>query len=110
MTQFNPNHDPRRIHAADEMWTYFSNRLDEIIAYVKSQEPQIYEVGGNTDASVLFDWMKLYIMGAEQQFGPQAELMTRFMAAAAITRLVRAPLTKDVLAQLDKELEDNDDH
>jgi hypothetical protein len=109
MTQ-SPNEDPRRIHIAEQMWATMSQRLDQIIEYVRSEEPQIYEVGGNTDASVLFDWMKYYIVTNERAFGEQAEVMTLLMCAAAITRLVRAPLTDDVLAQLDKEIEGNDDH
>lgn len=96
------NRDPSRIHGADEMWTAALNHLDKIIAHVKTMEDDIYTVaGGNHDASVLYDWLKGYIMVAETKGGQQARNMTLLMAAAAITRLVRAPRTDDPLAQLD---------
>jgi hypothetical protein len=47
-------------------------------------------------------------MQAEQEFGMAAHQTTILMAAAAITKLVRAPGTNDPLAQLDKEIDDHD--
>lgn len=98
----NVNRDPARIHGADEMWTQALNQLDKIIAYIRTLEADIYtEAGENTDASVLYDWLKAYIKKAEDNGGQVARDSTMLMAAAAITRLVRAPRTDDPLAQLD---------
>lgn len=108
---FEMNADPRRIHAADEMWTAATDHLDKIIEHVRTMEPNIYRMAQeNHDISVLFDWMKMYIISVEEQYGEQAHRMTMLMCAAAVTRLVRAPRTDDVLAQLDKELNQDDDH
>jgi hypothetical protein len=103
MTQPNEaNLDPKRIHAADEIYTTARNHLDKIIAHVKEMEPDIYTVAGNADASVLYDWLKGYIAVAERNGGKPAHEVTLLMCAAAITRLVRASRTdNDPLAQLD---------
>jgi hypothetical protein len=104
------NRDPKRVHGADQLWAEASIHLDKIIAYVRTQESDIYtEAGGNHDPSVLYDWMKGYIMAAEVSGGRAARHMTLLMAAASITRLTRAPRVDDPLAQLDKEL-GHDDH
>jgi hypothetical protein len=97
------NRDPARIHGADEMWTQALNHLDKIIAHVKTMEPDIYVMAGeNTDASVLFDWLKGYIKVAENVGGRAAHETTLLMCAAAITKLVRASRTdNDPLTQLD---------
>lgn len=106
------NRDPRRIHGADEKWTAALNHLGTVMEYIEGIEPMIYSAGGNTDASVLFDFMAGYIQKAEQAGGLQAQIMTRFMCAAAITKLVRASRTTstdDTLAQLERDMH-NDDH
>jgi DNA topoisomerase VI subunit A len=103
------NRDPRRIHAADKMYAQARNHLDKIIEHVKELEPDIYTVSGNTDSSVLYDWLKGYIKVAEDKAselseaqGKAARDMTLLMCAAAITRLVWASRTdNDPLAQLD---------
>lgn len=106
------NRDPAKIHAADEVWTQALNHLDKIIAHVATLEDDIYTAaGGNHDPSVLYDWLKAYIMTAERHGGRVAHGITTLMCAAAITRLVCAShTTKDPLAQLDWKVEDNDDH
>lgn len=106
------NSDPRRISAADQMWADASRCLDNVIEYVRSQEPELYAIAAeNSDDSVLFDYMKGYIMESERRAPGDGHKATILFCAAAITRLVRGPRTNDVLAQLDKELEqDNDDH
>jgi hypothetical protein len=106
------NRDPARIHGADEMWTSALNRLDKIVAYIRTMEPDIYTAAGeNHDSSVLYDWLKGYIMIAETRGGRVARQTTTLMCAAALTKLVRAPRTDDPLAQLDwKEPEDDDQH
>lgn len=106
------NRDPMRVHKSEQSWAGASESLDKVVAYVRSQEPELYRIaGGNTDASVLFDYMKGYIVESERQApGSMGHMATVLFCAAAITRLVRAPLTNDALAQLDKEIEDNDDH
>lgn len=99
------NRDPRRIHGADEMWAEARDHLDKILDEVTKIMPKIYvQAGGNTDASVTFDFMKGYIMKSEQTGGMMAHRVTVLMCAAAITRLVRAPRANDPLAQLDKEI------
>lgn len=106
------NRDPMRVHKSEQSWAAASQSLDNVLNYVRTQEPELYRIaGGNTDASVLFDYMKGYIVESERQApGNVGHMATVLFCAAAITRLVRAPLTNDALAQLDKEIEDNDDH
>lgn len=104
------NRDPRRIHAADEMYTAARNHLDKIMAHVKEMEPDIYLVGGNDDSSVLYDWLRTYIRVAEDMGGENARKVTLIMCAAAITRLVRDERTDAALAELDKELGNDDQH
>ena len=101
--------DPAMIHLADQMWAEGSNHLDRILAYVKSQEAAVYRSAGNDDASVLFDFMKGFIMKAEEDHPEEWRASTIFVAAAAITRLVRAPRTvsNPILAQLDKEIDNS---
>lgn len=104
------NLDPKRIHAADEMYTQARNHLDRIMAHVRTMEPNIYGTAGNRDSSVLYDWLKGYILVAEKGGGENAHKMTVLMCAAALTRLVRDERTDATLAELDKEIEDHDDH
>jgi hypothetical protein len=79
--------------------------------------------GGNADISVVYDWWKAYIQLAEEQGQNVANLigaqgngahdMTILMCAAAITRLMHAEAgmaTSTVLAQLEKEIGNDDDH
>lgn len=100
------NRDPRRIHGAEQMWAAASRHLDKVIALVHAEESAIIaNAAGNSDASVIYDWLKLFIMVAEKDDEPngdqQAHNTTILMCAAAITRLVRAPRINDPLAQLD---------
>lgn len=96
------NKDPARIHGAEQQWARAREHLDLILNHVKNMEPHMTEiVGGNTDVSVTFDFMLNYIRQAERFGGITAHQMTVAMCAAAITRLVSAPLTEDQLAQLD---------
>jgi hypothetical protein len=104
------NRDPRRIHGAEQMWAQASIHLDRVLAMVHEQEPAIIEnAAGNTDPSVIYDWLKLFIMVAERH-GQEAHNTTILMCAAAITRLARAPRVDDPLAQLDWKETGNDDH
>lgn len=98
------NH-PSHIHGAEQMWAQGSAYLDQVIKHVREHEPAIYGNVGNTDSSVLYDWLKAFIITAEQDGNPTAHDVTILMCAAAITRLVRAPRTDDPLAQLDKEID-----
>ena len=109
MTQFDHheyNRHPSTVHASEQMWARAQEGFDQIVAYIKSEEAGIYEFAGNTDASVLFDYMKNYIIQAEVEHGSGAHLATILWCAVAITRLVRAPRTEqdDPLAQLEKEI------
>jgi hypothetical protein len=104
------NRDPARIHGAEQMWAQAQQHLDKIIANVRQDEPRIIaQTGGNTDDSALYDFLKGYIMQAERISGQKAHDVTILMCAAAIVRLVRAPRTDDILAQLDWETGDNND-
>lgn len=101
------NH-PAHIHGAEQMWAQASAYLDVIIKQVRMREPMIYGAVENTDSSVLYEWLKCFILGAEAGGGdnPTPHEVTILMCAAAITKLVRAPrTTDDTLAQLDKELD-----
>lgn len=102
------NLDPRRIRAADEIYAQARNHLDKIIEHVHEMESDIYTVSGNRDSSVLYDWLKGYIQIAERNGGQKAHDITLLMCAAAITRLVRDERTDATLAELDKELDDDD--
>jgi hypothetical protein len=106
------NGNPALIQGAEQLWAEASDSLDNLLTYIRSQLPELYATaGGNTDPSVVFDYMKSYISHSERSAPGIGHLATVLFAAAAITRLVSAPLTNDVLAQLDKDMETgNDDH
>lgn len=102
-----------RVHGAEQMWAQASEQLDKVIEYAESVMPDVYaNAGGNTDISVVYDWWKAYIQIAEQVGGRGGHSMTIIMCSAAITRLMRLEdrmRADTVLAQLDKEITDNDD-
>lgn len=99
------------ISEADQQWQHAQKHLDQQIEYVTGIQDKLAEfVGGNTDASVIYDYMKDYIIRAEITFGAVGHLSTVCMAAAAITRLVRAPRTENPLAQLDFTPQQGEDH
>lgn len=101
------NRDPAVVSMADRIWLDASEHLDKIVAYVKTLEPDIYAMAGNTDTSVLYDWLKGYIQVAEVNGGKQARDVTLLMAAAAITRLVREDeriAASNLLGELEKEI------
>lgn len=106
------NREPHRIHNEDQFNALANEHLDKVVAMITEELPEIYRrAGGNTDSSVVFSYLRSYIIAAEKDFGAAAHLTTVLMCAAAITRLVRAPRTDtDPLAQLEKELRKNDDH
>jgi hypothetical protein len=112
-TYDNPD-DPRRIQDTEQMWAQATEHVDSILAFVRRQEPLIYaKVGGNTDISVLFDWFKAYIQVAENQGGQEQHNATIVICAAALTRLMRQDDLTDartVLAQLERDMTDDDDH
>lgn len=100
------NSNPAVIHGAEQLWADASKCLDNFLAYLREQLPDLHEiVGGNTDPSIVFDFMKSYIVESELSSPGTGHKATILFCAAAITRLVSAPLTDDVLAQLDKEME-----
>lgn len=106
------NRDPHRIHNEEQFYATAGNHLDKVLAMLTEQLPEIQrKAGDNTDPSVVFSWLRNYIVEAEKDFGPLAHLTTILVCAAATTRLVCAPHTDtDPLAQLDKEFNGNDDH
>jgi hypothetical protein len=109
------NSAPATVHSAEQAWADASESLDTVIGYIRSQEAGLYRTaGGNTDPSVVFDFMKSYIYESEMAApGDLGHLATVLFCAAAITRLVRADRANvsDALAQLDKDMESgNDDH
>lgn len=96
------------------MWAEAKAHLDKTIKALRELEPRIYESLENSDASVLFDYFKGFLVNQltiGQAIGsPVAYQTTILMCAAAITELVRAPrTTNDPLAQLDEEFTQNDD-
>lgn len=102
-----------RVHNAEQMWATASEQLDQIIAYADSVMPDVFvRAGGNDDISVIYDWWKAYVMQAEMMGGRGAHDMTVIVCCAALTRLMRIEdrmRADTVLAQLDKEITDNDD-
>lgn len=103
------------VHNAEQVWADASRSLDNVINHIREQLPHIYATaGGNTDASVIFDYMKSYIQESERAApGNIGHVATVLFCAAAFTRLVRDDRTNvnDPLAQLDKDMETgNDDH
>lgn len=116
MTQFgNPNREPHRIHNEEQFWAEAGLHLDHVMEMLTAELPEVYRIAGNTDDSVIFSWLRHYIVAAEKEFGPLAHLTTVLMCAAAITRLARADeraKANAVLAQLDKDMEteNDDDH
>lgn len=110
--------NPRMYQHAEQMWAQADEALSAVLAHIKGLEPKIYSTAGeNSDTSVLFDFMKGYIMQAEHEadaigLGQAARDSTLIMCASAITRLIRYDdrmRADTVLAQLDKEITDNDD-
>lgn len=116
MTQFgNPNREPHRIHNEEQFWAEAGVHLDRVLEILKAELPEIYTVAENNDDSVVFSWLRNYIVKAELEFGPIAHLTTVLMCSAAITRLARADeraKANAVLAQLEKDMEtgNDDDH
>lgn len=106
------NRDPHRIHNEEQFYATAGDHLDTMLAKLTEQLPEIHrKAGDNSDPSVVFSWLRSYIVEAEKEFGPGAHLTTILMCAAALTRLVCAPHTDtDPLAQLERELNQNDDH
>lgn len=107
------NRNPSAIHGAEQMWAEASKSLDNALNHIRGRLPEVYETaGGNTDPSVIFDFMKSYIIESEMTApGNIGHKATVLFCAAAFTRLVGAPPTNDVLAQLEKDMETgNDDH
>jgi hypothetical protein len=105
----NPNQEPWRIQAADQLWGAGQQLLDAVLDSVREIEPQLY-MNANTDPSVVFDYLKQMMKDAHRMNGEHAVAMTTVICAAALTRLARAPLaTHDPLARLEEEL-NNDDH
>ena len=103
-----PNDDPRRVHAAEQAWATTQSQLENVINMFRNAEGDIYQHAQNTDDSVLFDYIKGYIITAENEQGHAGHIMTVIMCAAALTKLVRAPrTTDDPLAQLDWNIGDN---
>lgn len=113
------NRTPQAMHHAEQMWAQANTALDRILVHIKGLEPGMYDkVGQSTDASVLFDFMKGYIMTAEWQAeamgqGRVARDATIVLCACAITRLMRSEdsmQTSTVLAELERDINDDDDH
>jgi hypothetical protein len=111
--------NPHTYQKAEQLWAQADEALGKVIEHIKGLESKIYsEAGENSDTSVLFDFMKGYIMAAEQQaevvgLGQLGHDSTLIMAASAITRLIRYDdrmRADTVLAQLDKEITDDDHH
>jgi hypothetical protein len=103
------------VHSAEQMWADADASLDRVVAHIRDQLPYIYATaGGNTDASVVFDYMKGYIQESERTApGNVGHIATMLFCAAAFTRLVRDDRTdaSDLLAKLEKDMETgNDDH
>lgn len=104
--------NPHHYQKAEQMWAQADDALNKVLEYIKSLEPKIYGMApGNSDVSILFDFLKGYIMQAEIQ-GEQVGLgsvthdATIIMAASAITRLIRQDdrmRVDNLLAQLEKE-------
>lgn len=125
------NKSPEAMHQAEQMWARANEAMDNVLARIKNLEPVMYaNAGGNTDASVLFDFMKGYVKYSETQaqkmdeeieakglpplnFGQATHDATIVLAACAITRLMRQDdrmQTSTVLAELEREMTDDDDH
>lgn len=115
MTEFYPqdyerNQDPRRIQQADQAYAEASLILDKLIEGLRRIEPEIYQ-HANHDPSVLFDYLKAFIKRTHNLGGERAVQVTTMMCAVSLTRLTRAPrVESNPLAQLEKELHQDDDH
>jgi hypothetical protein len=113
MTHNPDNMDPRRIHHEDQLWAEANGHLDKVLDMVRDELPDIFETAGNTDESVIFSWLRYYIITAERQWGKIGHLTTILMCGAAITRLVRESeraKASGVLAQLERDMKDDDQH
>src|SRR3954469_12779919 len=109
------NSSAATVHNAEQMWADASVSLDRVVAHIRSQLPNIYRAaGGNTDASVVFDYMKGYIQESERTAPDErGHIATMLFCAAAFTILVRDDRANasDLLAKLEKDMETgNDDH
>lgn len=101
----------KRMQQAEQLWMTASQHLDNIIEHIREHhEQELYKRLENTDASALFEFMKNYIMTAEEQNGEDFAKMTDahkttiLIAATALTRLVRDTRTDATLADLEKEI------
>lgn len=101
-----PNKDPAIISMADQAWSIGQMYLDRFLDAVRALEPELYKEVENSDASVLYDYLKQYIKTCEDTDNSPygGHTMTRVMCAAAITRLARAPRADDPLAHYEREM------
>jgi hypothetical protein len=108
------NDEAYPMHNAEQMWAQADEHLGKVIEYAESVMPIAYaNAGGNQDISVVYDWWKSYIQIAEHMSGEAAHSMTILMCSAALTRLMRNDdrmRADTVLAQLEKEISNDDDH
>jgi hypothetical protein len=104
------NAEPWRLQRADQNWAAVNKRLNEVLDYIRAQSGYIEEIAGKADEARLFDFV--HWMVTDQDFrNPLSHSMTRAFCAAALVRLVRAPRTdNDPLAQLERMIQENDDH
>lgn len=106
------NKSPKIMHECEQLWAQADQALENVLNHIKGIEDKVYHnAAGNTDTSVLFDFMKGYIMAAERDAeavgaGQIARNATLLLCAASITRLIRHDdrMRADTLfAQLEKE-------
>jgi hypothetical protein len=98
-----------QIHIADQNWALAQTALDQFVAQLRSERQNVAEYTGLSDDAAIFDFV-LAALQVANAVEPGAIARTTVMAAAAITRLARAPGAKDELAQYETEMENPDDN
>lgn len=104
-----PRPTPHQIHLLEQRWAFAEQMLDGILGAIQHDIPVVADVTGLSDGSMTFDYVHAFIVARQMQ-GEDPRYAV-FMCAAAITRLARASRAdNDLLAQLDKEIKDDNEH
>jgi hypothetical protein len=98
---------PEQVHTAEQRWAMAKDMLETNLTRLRVDIPHVADASGNSDPSMVFDWMWAQIMQMEMT-DPNAHKFTVIMCAAAFVELA-LPRTDDPLTQLEKEVNDDND-
>jgi hypothetical protein len=99
------------IHVMEQQWPTADAKLDEQLERLRQGIPNLEQEIGLTGGSVLFAYMRGFLLQSRLVHGLGAVEATEIMCAAAFTRLARATGAEDDMSQFEYESEVNpNDH